>query len=170
MKISIILFLSFLSIELTGQNTPINIEFEGSANLILFAKKDAMKASGKLLTGEAVRVGCSQGECYFTIEYKDRTIKQVIGSEINLLSVYEFDFGADNDYELVIINRNKEKTELNIFLYSKGIIQELFKYDAGNNRTVLRKDYIEYHLPDGTDSVWNFYHGGFWLMTPVRKQ
>lgn len=169
MKNHLILLLALLSIGFTGLNAQSNIEFEGTSNLILIAKKDAMKATGKLLTGETVRVGCSKGECFLTIEYKDRTIKQVIGSEINQMSVYEFDFGADNDYEIVIVKRDKESTELHIFLYSKGIIQELFKLDAGNNKTVLRKNYIEYHLPDGTDTVWNFYQGGFWLMTPVRK-
>ena len=169
MKKYYIFLLALLSIGLTGLNAQSNIEFEGTSNLILVAKKDALKATGKLLTGETVRVGCSQGECFLTIEYKDRTIKQVIGSEINLMSVYEYDFGADNDYEIVIIKRNKETTDLQIFLYSKGIIQELFKLDAGNNKTVLRKNYIEYNLPDGTDTVWNFYRGGFWQMTPFMK-
>lgn len=168
MKNYFILLFALLSIGFVGLNAQSNIEFEGTSNLILHAKKDALKATGKLLTGETVKVGCSQGECYFTIEYKDRTLKQVIGSEINLMSVYEFDFGGDNDYEIVITNRNKETTDLHIFLYSKGIIQELFKLDAGNNKTVLRKNYIEYHLPDGTDTIWNFYRGGFWLMTPFK--
>ena len=163
------ILIALLSIGLTGLNAQSNIEFEGTSNLILLAKKDAMKATGKLLTGETVRVGCSQGECYFTIEYKDRTIKQAIGSEINLMSVYEYDFGGDNDYEIVIIKKNKETTDLYIFLYSKGIIQELFKLDAGNNKTVLRKNYIESHQPDGTDTIWNFYRGGFWLLTPFSK-
>ena len=81
----------------------------------------------------------------------------------------EYDFGADGDVEIVAVNEYKGTSFLFVFLYSKGIIQELFKKEIKNNKVLISKDYIEYYLPAGLDSVWNFYKGRFWAMTPYKN-
>ena len=71
--------------------------------------------------------------------------------------------------EIVAVNEYKGTSFLFVFLYSKGIIQELFKKEIKNNKVLISKDYIEYYLPAGLDSVWNFYKGRFWTMTPYKN-
>jgi hypothetical protein len=89
--------------------------------------------------------------------------------------IYEFDFGGDGDNEIVVINispvvgTSKETCYLNIYRYSKGIIEKLFEKEIMDYRTVVKKTYIEFYMPGGLDSVWNYFQGQFWLMTPVDR-
>ena len=168
MKRSVIIFLLMFSIDLSGQKLPANVEFVGYKNQVLLAKKEALKAPGHLTSGEAVRVGCDQGECYFDIEYKGRTVKQIVGDDITRLTIYEYDFGADTDIEIVVVNEYKGTASLFIFSYSKGIIQKLFEKEIKLNKVIIKKDYIEYYLPGGMESMWHYYLGKFWEMTPVK--
>ena len=112
------------SLNLVAQKAP-EVQFSGNKLLVLLAKKEAMKSTGKLSSSEIVRVGCDQGACYFEIVYKDRSVKQTVGDDINRLNIYEYDFGADGDVEIVAVNEYKGTSFLFVFLYSKGIIQEL---------------------------------------------
>ena len=168
MKNLIILFLLMFSLSLAAQKAP-DVQFSGNKLLVLLAKKEAMKSTGKLSSSEIVRVGCDQGACYFEIVYKDRSVRQIVGDDITRLNIYEYDFGADGDVEIVAVNELKGTSFLFIFSYSKGIIQELFKKEIKNNKVLISKDYIEYYLPAGLDSVWNFYKGRFWAMTPYKN-
>lgn len=169
MKNVIISFLLLFSLSLSAQKFQSDVEFSGNKNLILLAKKGALKATGKLSSGESVRVGCDQGTCYFEIQYKDRSVRQTVGDDISTLNIYEYDFGADGDIEIVAVNEYKGTCFLFVCSYSKGIIQELFKKEVKNNKVLISKDYIEYYLPAGLDSVWNFYKGRFWTMTPYKN-
>ena len=166
MKHLIIILLLIYSASVSGQKVQSKVEFDGYMNQILLAKKAAMKAQGKLSTGDIITVGCESGKCYFRIEYKGRTIEQIIGDDITQLTVYEYDFGADNDNEIVVINDYNETSYLFIYSYSRGIIQKLFEKEIRNNKTIIRKDYIEYYVSGGLDSVWNYYQGQFWKMIP----
>jgi len=159
-----------VSVNLSGQKLQSIVEFAGYKNQVLLARKEAMKATGKLTSGEAVRAGCDQGACYFDIEYRGRTIRQNIGDDITSLTIYEYDFGADNDIEIVAINDSKGTSTLFVFSYSKGIIQKLFEKEIKYNKVIVMKDYIEYYLPGGLDSVWHYYLGRFWTMTPFKNE
>jgi hypothetical protein len=170
MKHSVIIFLFLFSINMSGQNLVSNVEFIGHTNQVLLAKKGALKAPGKLNSGEIVTVGCDQGNCYFEIEYKDRLVRQIIGDDITRLTILEYDFGSDGDLELVVINDFKETSFLFIYSYSRGIIQKLFEKEIKNNKVVIKADYIEYYLTGGLESVWNYYAGKFWTMTPFIKE
>lgn len=158
-----------MSLDLSAQKLQSNVEFSGNKLLVLLAKKEAMKSQGKLSTGEVVRVGCDQGVCYFEIVYKDRSVRQTVGDDITRLNIYEYDFGGDGDMEIVAVNEYKGTAFLQVCSYSKGIIQEFFKKEIKSNRVLLSKDYIEYYLPEGLDSVWHFYKGRFWTMTPYKN-
>jgi hypothetical protein len=83
MKHLIIVFLFLLSLNMSGQKLQSNVEFVGYKNQVLLAKKEALKAPGKLNSGEVIRVGCDQGACYIEIEYKGRTVRQIIGNNLN---------------------------------------------------------------------------------------
>jgi hypothetical protein len=170
MRHSIVVFLFFLSINLTGQKIQSDVEFVGYMNQVLLAKKEALKAPGKLNSGEVVRVGCDKGTCYFEIVYKDRTLRQIIGDDITRLIIYEFDFGGDNDFEIVVVNDYKATASLSIFSYSRGIIQKLFEKEIKSNKVIIKKDYIEYYLTGGLESRWNYYMGKFWAMTPFKDE
>lgn len=168
MERSVIIFLLMVSIDLSGQKLQPNVEFTGNKNQVLLARKEAMKAPGKLTSGEAVKAGCDQGTCYFEIDYKGRTVKQKVGDDITRLTIYEYDFGADTDLEIVVVNEYKGTVFLFIFSYSKGIIQKLFEKEIKLNKVILKKDYIEYYLPGGEESMWHYYLGQFWEMTPMK--
>ncbi len=170
MRHSVIVLLFFLSINLTGQKLQSDVEFVGYKIQVLLAKKEALKATGKLNSGEAVRVGCDQGSCYFDIEYKGRSVKEMIGNDITTLTIYEFDFGGDNDFEIVVVNDYKSTSSLFIYSYSRGIIQKLFEKEIKSNKILIRKDYIEYYLAGNLESVWNYYLGKFWAMTPFKAE
>jgi hypothetical protein len=169
MKNFIISFLLLFSLSLSAQKLQSEVEFSGNKLLVLLAKKEALKSTGKLSSGEIVRVGCDQGACYFEIIYKDRSVRQAIGDDITRLNIYEYDFSADGDMEIVAVNEYKGTSFLFVFSYSKGIIQELFKKEIKNNKVLISKNYLEYYLPAGLDSVWNFYKGRFWAMTPYKN-
>lgn len=155
-----------LSAVLAGQKAESNVTFADYRNLILTVKKDAMKATGKLTSGELVSVGCEQNVCFFEIEYKDRKLRQPVGDDITRLTISEFDFNSDGDLELVVINDYRGTSFLYVFSYSRGIIMKLFEKEIKYDRIVIRSDYIEHHLPTGMDIVWHYYQGGFWTMTP----
>jgi hypothetical protein len=170
MKNSVIILLFLFSVNLSGQKPVSNVEFVGYKNQVLLAKKEAMKAPGKLSTGDVITVGCEEGKCFFRIEYKGRTIEQVVGDDITQLAIYEYDFGLDGDNEIVIVNDYKGTSYMFIYSYSRGIIQELFEKEIMNNKTTLKKEYIECNVPGGSDLIWNYYQGQFWKMTPYKNE
>jgi len=169
MKNFIISFLLLFPLGLSAQKLQPDVEFSGNKILILTAKKGALKATGKVTSGDLVSVGCDQGACYFEIQYKDRSVRQIVGDDISILNLYEYDFGADGDNEIVAVNEFKGTSFLYVCAYSRGIIQELFKKEIKNNKVLISKNYIEYFPSGGPDSVWNFYKGQFWTMTPYKN-
>ena len=170
MKKLTFLLLLLLSARLFSQTTTSNVEFAGIRTQVLSSKKGVSQASGKLSGGELIKTGCSHGACFFQIDYKGRTVEQSIGNEIIKVNIYEFDFGSDGDNEIVVVNDFGKTSFMYIYSYSKGIIKELFETEIKNNRTVIKKDYIEYYTPGGLDSIWNFFQGQFWSMTPYEKK
>jgi len=170
MKHSVIILIFLFSINVSGQELQSNVEFVGYKNQVLLAKKEAMKAPGKLWTGDIIKVGCEQGKCYFRIEYKGRTIEQVVGDDITQLTIFEYDFGEDGDKEILVVNDYNETSYLFIYSYSRGIIQKLFEKEIMSNKTVIKKEYIEYYVPGGEESLWNYYQGRFWGMTPYKNE
>ena len=170
MKYSAFFLLLLFSINATGQKLQSNVEFTGNKVLVLLAKKEALQAPGKLSSGDIIKVGCGNNGCYFRIEYKGREIEKSIGDDITVATIYEYDFAGDGDYELVVVNDFKKTSFIYIYSYSRGIIQELFEKEILYNRTVLKKDYIEYYGPGGEDLLWNYYQGHFWLMTPYENK
>lgn len=170
MRYSVIILLFLFSIDVSGQKLQSDVEFDGYRNQVLLAKKEAMKAPGKLSTGDIIRVACEQGKCYFIIEYKGRTIEQFVGDDITQLTIYEYDFGEDGDKEIVVVNDFNETSYLFIYSYSRGIIQKLFEKEIMSNKTVIKKEYIEYSVPGGDNSLWNYYQGRFWEMIPYQAE
>jgi len=170
MKFSAILILLIISVTVTGQKKQSNVEFIDYKRQVLLAKSDAMKAQGKLNSGEIIGAGCAQGSCWIEIDYKGRKVKQNVGDYITELTVYEFDFSADGDLELVVINDLKATAFLYVFSYSKGIIQKLFEKEIKSDRVVIKKDYIEYYQPGDKESIWHYYFGRFWIMIPYNIQ
>ena len=168
MKFSAILILLIISVTVTGQKKQSNVEFIDYKRQVLLAKSDAMKAQGKLNAGEIIGAGCAQGSCWIEIDYKGRKVKQNVGDYITELTVYEFDFSADGDLELVVINDFKATAFLYVFSYSKGIIQKLFEKEIKSDKVVIKKDYIEYYQPGDKESIWHYYFGRFWLMMPYE--
>ena len=168
MKHSAIILLLLFSITATGQIPESNVEFSGNKTLILLSNIETLNVPGKLSTGEIIRVGCDRDGCYFRIEYKDRVIDLGIGDEITKTAIYEFDFGEDGDNEIVVVNDFQKTSVIFIYSYSRGIIQELFEKEISFNRTVLKKDYIEYYKPSKPNIIWNYYQGQFWEMTPYK--
>ena len=170
MKFSAILILLIISVTVTGQKKQSNVEFIDYKRQVLLAKSDAMKAQGKLNSGEIIGAGCAQGSCWIEIDYKGRKVKQNVGDYITELTVYEFDFSADGDLELVVINDLKATAFLYVFSYSKGIIQKLFEKEIKSDRVVIKKDYIEYYQPGDKETIWHYYFGRFWIMSPYNIQ
>ena len=159
-----------ISVTSIGQKKLSNVEFIDYKRQVLLAKSDAMKAQGKLNAGETIGAGCDQGSCWIEIDYKGRKVKQNVGDYITELTVYEFDFSADGDLELVVINELKATAFLYVFSYSKGIIQKLFEKEIKSDRVVIKKDYIEYYQPGDKETIWHYYFGRFWLLTPYNIQ
>ncbi|MCK7521385.1 MAG: hypothetical protein MZV64_28730 [Ignavibacteriales bacterium] len=140
-------FSFIISVTATGQKKISNVEFIDYKRQVLLAKKEAMKAQGKLNAGDIIGAGCDQGACWLEIDYKGRKVKQNVGDDITELTVYEFDFSADADLELVVINDFKATAFLYVFSYSKGIVQKLFEKEIKSDKVVIKKDYIEYYEP-----------------------
>ncbi len=168
MRYATIIFFLLFSANIVGQTTGSDVTFVEYKNQILLVRKDAMKATGKLTSGELVSVGCEQNNCFFEIEYKTRKLRQVVGDDITRLTIYEFDFNADGDLELVVVNDFRGTSFLYVFSYSRGIILKLFEKEIKTDKIIIKKDYIEHYLPSGIDTVWHYYQGQFWTMTPYK--
>ncbi len=170
MKYSLVILFCIIPVLGSGQKVKSDVEFDGYSEQILLAKKNALKAPGKLSTGEIITVGCDQGRCFIRIEYKGRTIEQNVGNDITTLSIYEYDFGADGDKEIVVVNDFSETAFIYIYSYSRGIILKLFEKEIKSDKLVLKKDYIEYYRQGMVDSLWNYYQGQFWRMIPYKDE
>ena len=168
MRYAAAILLLVISVTAAGQKKISNVEFIDYKRQVLLVKSDAMKAQGKLNAGEIIGAGCDQGACWIEIDYKGRKVKQNVGEYISELTVYEFDFSADADLELVVINDLKATAFLYVFSYSKGIIQKLFEKEIKSDKVVIKKDYIEYYQPGDKETIWHYYFGRFWLMTPYE--
>jgi hypothetical protein len=168
MQNAAVILLFIISVTASGQKKISNVEFIDYKRQVLLAKSEAMKAQGKLNAGEIIGAGCDQMSCWIEIDYKGRKVKQNVGEYLTELTVYEFDFGADADLELVVINDLKATAFMYVFSYSKGIIQKLFEKEIKSDKVVLKKDYIEYYQPGGKETIWHYYFGRFWLMTPYE--
>jgi hypothetical protein len=35
-------------------------------------------------------------------------------------------------------------------------------------KTILKKGYIEFYMPSGLDTIWHYYKGSFYQLTPFR--
>ena len=168
MQYAATILLLIISVTATGQKKLSDVEFMDYKRLVLLAKSDAMKAQGKLNAGEIIGAGCDQGSCWIEIDYKGRKVKQKVGDYITELTVYEFDFSADADLELVVINDLKATAFMYVFSYSKGIIQKLFEKEIKSDKVVIKKDYIEYYQSGDKETIWHYYFGRFWLMMPYE--
>ena len=101
-----------------------NLEFEGDKTEVLRSTSTSY-GKGTLASGEAITTECSKGMCYLKIDYKGRSIQTPIGESISSAGVYEYDFGGDEDKELLVVNDFKGTSVLHVFAYSRGIIQKL---------------------------------------------
>jgi hypothetical protein len=167
MKILSVALCLSISINALSQEIKSNVEFVGNKVLVLQASRNLIFASGKLSSGETVKSGCEHGSCYIRIEYKGRTVDQNIGEDITKLAVYEFDFGADGDKEIVVVNSLNQTSWLMIYTYSRGIIQKLLEKEISTDRTVLKKDFIELYKAGNIDQIWYYFKGEFWEMKPL---
>lgn len=140
-----------------------NVEFEGEKTEVLKSTSTSY-GKGTLASGEAITTECMKGTCYVIIDYKGRKIQTPVGESITSLTVFEYDFGADEDKELVVVNDSKGTSYMFVYAYARGIIQKLYQKEIFNNRTVVKTNYIEMYSPGGLDTVWNYYQGMFWTM------
>ena len=144
------------------------VEFEGEKTTVLSATSTNPSVAGTLTSGEEIKVICAQGKCNIVITYKGRTVEALIGDRVTIADVTEFDFGGDEDMEIVVVNEYKGTSVLYVYAYARGIIQKLYEREIFNNRTVIKQDYIELYSPGGLDSVWNYHQGMFWIMKPLE--
>jgi hypothetical protein len=158
-----ILAVLVISLTASAQNKISNVEFEAEQTEILRSTSTSY-GEGTLSSGEPVTTECRKGTCYLSIDYKGRMIEAPIGESITNATVYEFDFGGDEDKELIVVNDHKGTSYLHVFAYARGIIQPLFMKEIFNNRTVIQKNYILLYSPGGLNMVWNYYQGSFWSM------
>ncbi|MFT3747042.1 MAG: hypothetical protein QM768_01950 [Agriterribacter sp.] len=178
MKMTIIFAFSALFISFQycySQTYSSNVLFSGTNKAILVTTK--MEAQGKLTTGEIVKSGCDHGACYFQVVYNGRKTTEVLGESFNSLKIYEFNFGGDGDQELVVIvdqtkfnKRGKSEgstTFLYVYRYSKGLIQKIFEKEIMYYKTIIKRNYIEYYMPSGLDTIWHYYSGAFYEMIPI---
>jgi hypothetical protein len=179
MQIKILLTLATLLtlyVDSYSQTYSSNVSFVGAKTVVLTTTK--MEAQGKLSTGELVKSGCDHGACYFQITYNGRKIAETLGENFSSLKIYEFDFGGDGDKELVVVvdqqkinkrgDYDGQTTILYVYRYSKGQMQKLFEKEVMYYKTVIKKGYIEYYMPSGLDTIWHYYLGTFYEMTPVK--
>ena len=165
---AITLIFLMASSQLFAQEKVSKVEFEGEKKAILTATSANPTVTGTLSSGEAIRTECAQGECNIVIDYKGRFVEALIGDRITVAQIVEYDFGGDEDKELVVINDFKGTSVLFVFAYSRGIVQKLYEREVFNNKTIIKKYYIEIYSPGGLDTVWNYYQGMFWVMKPVE--
>lgn len=167
MRTFTILLVVLLSMKAFSQERESNVEFIGNKVQILQAGKNRIFTSAKLSTGEIIKSGCEHGACYFRIEYKDKTVDQTVGEDITKMTIYEFDYGGDGDKEIVVVNDFMQTSFIFIYAYSRGIIQKIFEKEIMSYRTVLKKDYFEFYMPNELDQLWYYFKGKFWEMKPV---
>ena len=167
MKTLAICLLVLLSAEVLPQEAKPVVEFVGTKVPIVQASRNLIFATGKLSSGEPVKTGCEHGNCYFRIEYKGRTVDQVVGEDITKLSAWEYDFGADGDKEIVVLNTFGQSAYIMIYTYSRGIIQKMFEKDIQSSKVIVKKDFIEMYKPEGLDQLWYYFKGQFWEMKPL---
>lgn len=153
-----------------------NVLFSGTNKAVLVTNK--MDAQGKLTTGEMLKSGCDHGACYFQIIYNGRKATEILGESFNGLKIYEFDFGSDGDKELVVMvdqtkfnkrgNVEGTTTFLYVYRYSKGLIQKIFEKEIMYYKTIIKRNYIEFYMPSGLDTIWHYYSGAFFEMVPIE--
>lgn len=165
-QLSSLLFILFAALSSFGQTK--NIEILGDKNLILIASSENRSVKSKLFSGDEIQSYCSHGACYLKIDYRGRVVVGNIGDDIDSLFVYSYDFGNDGDLELIAVNKFMGTTYVTIFRYASGMIERLFELEVKNYRAVLKKDYLEFYLPSGLESIWHYYNGSFWKLTPNK--
>lgn len=169
-----VLFISFPDCHSQAYSS--NVLFSGTNKTVFVTNK--MDAQGKLTTGEIVKSGCDHGACYFQVIYNGRKATEILGESFNSLKIYEFDFGSDDDKELVVVvdqtkfnkrgNLEGPTTFLYIYRYSKGLMQKIFEKEIMYYKTIIKRNYIEYYMPSGLDTIWHYYSGAFYEMVPVE--
>jgi hypothetical protein len=174
----LILFISAVSLDATAQNYQSNVVFQGPKTLVLSAVGFNPPGKGILSTGEPVGTGCDHGACFFKINYKGRNLRTNVSENLDNVKIYEYDFGGEGDKELVVqvdqkkIGRNGdfagETTVLYIYRYAKGMLQALFEKEVGQYKTILKKDYIEFYMPSGLNTIWHYWDGSFYQMVPFQ--
>jgi hypothetical protein len=166
------------SICASAQGYRSNVVFQGTKTLVLSSAGFTTPGKGLLSTGELASSGCDHGACFFQLTYKGRNIRTSVGENYDNMQLYEYDFGGDGDKELVVqvdqkkIGRNGdyagETTVIFVYRYAKGMIQALFEKEVGQYRTIVKKDYIEYYMPAGLDTIWHYWDGSFYQMVPFQ--
>ncbi len=158
---------SLISIGQTTTNLS-KVEIVGNKLQILrVTEEQETESIGKLTTGETVRAGCYDGDCYFRIDYKDRIIQTAIDPS-SLFEAYEFDFGGDGDKELILIEYSEYSPNIMVVSYSKGNSSLMLHDEISSNKTLIRQNYIECFDETGLPTnVWHYYKGVFWEMVPV---
>ena len=164
---TILIFL-LASSQLFAQDKVSKVEFQGDNSTILTATSANPTITGTLSSGETIKIECAKGECNVAIDYKGRTVRALIGDRITVAQITEFDFGGDQDKELVVVNDYKGTSVIYVFAYASGIIQKLFEREIFNNETIIMEDYIELYSTGGLDTIWNYHKGMFWVMKPVE--
>lgn len=166
MKYLLIIALTTLATTMKSQSVATNFEFIGNKVQVLRLGAGQELATGRLSSGETVKVGCYGYDCFFRIEYKGRTIQTEIEADEGF-AVYEFDFGGDDDKEIVLVQHSEDEPQMVVLGYSKGNISLLLETDISPYKTVVSKNYLECFDETGLPEVaWHYYKGIFWEMTP----
>lgn len=169
MKYLLIFTLMILTVTMNGQTVVNNFEFVGNKVQVLRLGADQELATGRLSSGETIRVGCYGYECFFRIEYKGRTIQTEIEADEGF-AVYEFDFGGDEDKEIVLVQHSDDAPQMVVLSYSKGNISLLLETDVSPYKTVVSKNYLECYDETGLpETAWHYFKGIFWEMTPSTE-
>lgn len=168
MKNSLVILSLVFTFNSFAQNNYANVQFEGPAEIILKSNSPNTTASGKLSSGENIKIQCDHGACYFLIEYKGKKVSGNVGDTINNLTIYEYDMADDGDKEIVIVNEFMDTAYLFIYSYGRGMTQKIFEKKIGYYKTVIKSNYIEFYMPSGLDQLWAFYMGNYYEMQPVK--
>ena len=167
-KLLIVSVIILVSSYIQAQDKVSVVEFTGDQTEVLTATSANLEVSGTLSSGETIKIECAQGMCSIKIDYKGRSVEAPIGERVTVAKVIEYDFGADEDKEIIVVNDYKGTSVIYVFAYARGIIQKLFEKEIFNNRTVIKDQYIELYSPGGLDTVWNYHQGMFWVMKLVE--
>ena len=166
---NLLVILSFIfTLNSFAQNKYANVEIEGPAKVILSSNAQNTAASGKLSSGESIKVQCDRGACYFIIDYKGKKVFGNVGDNITNLKIYEYDLADDGDKEIIIVNEFMDTAYLYIYSYEKGMKEKLFEKEIGLYKTVIKSNFIEYYMPSGLDQIYTFYKGNYYEMQPVK--